>query len=89
MTPVLKHFLPKAGINRNIARDLLYSPIEIQGFNPHDPYITQGVEHIKDISEHLWKKTLTGKLLRCNLEQLRIEIGKFCNQTTRSTKSFH
>ena len=75
MTPVLQHFLPKAGINRNIARDLLYSPIEIQGFNLHDPYITQGVEHIKDISEHLWKKTLTGKLLRCNLEQLRIEIG--------------
>ena len=75
MTPVLKYFLPQAGINRNIARDILYAPLTTQGFNLKDPYLTQGTEHIKDITEHLWKDTLTGQLLQCNMEQLRIEMG--------------
>ena len=30
---------------------------------------------MKDISENLWKGTSTGKLIKCNLEQLRQEIG--------------
>ena len=53
MSPVLKHFLPKAGINRNIPRDLLYAPASIQGFDLKDPFIVQGIEHTKDITEHL------------------------------------
>ena len=75
MKPVLKQFLPKAGINRNVKRDLLYAPSCVQGFNLQDPFITQGVAHIKDIAENVWKDTTTGSLLQCNLEQLRIEIG--------------
>ena len=77
MKPILKQFLPKMGINRNIPRALLYAPTEIQGFNLKDPYILQGAMHIRDISEHLWKDTMTGKLLKNNLEQLRLELG--CN----------
>ena len=75
MKLVLKQFLPKTGINRNIKRDLLCSPNNIQGFNLQNPYVTQGVTHVKDIIENLWKQTTTGKLIKCNLEQLRIEIG--------------
>ena len=75
MKPVLAQFLPKIGINRNIKRDLLYSPLETQGFNIKSPFILQGTDHVKDILEHLWKDSITGKLLRCNLEQLRIELG--------------
>ena len=70
MKPLLKQFLPKAGINRNIKRDLLYAPISVQGFNLKFPFITQGVSHVKDITENLWKQTTTGALIRCNLEQL-------------------
>ena len=33
MKPVLKYYLPKAGINRNIARYILYAPHRTQGFN--------------------------------------------------------
>ena len=77
MKPVLQQFLPKMGINRNISRDILYSPTEVQGFNLKNPYILQGVIHVRDVSEHLWKDTLTGKLLKINLEQLRLELG--CN----------
>ena len=75
MKPVLKQFLPKMGINRNISRDLLYAPTQVQGFNLKNPYIHQGVIHVRDISEHLWKNSLTGKLLKTTLEQLRIELG--------------
>ena len=75
MSPLLKQFLPRIGLNRNIPRDLLYAPREVQGIDVKNPYIMQGVHHVSDISEHLWKQDLTGKLLQCNLEQLRIEIG--------------
>lgn len=33
MSPVLRQFLPKMGINRNIKRDILYTLASIQGFN--------------------------------------------------------
>ena len=75
MSPLLKYFLPQMGLNRNIPRDLLYAPKEVQGLDVKSPYIMQGIHHVSDISEHLWKQTLTGQLLTCNLEQLRIEIG--------------
>ena len=75
MTPVLQQFLPKMGVNRNIKHDLLYSPATVQGLGVKNPYILQGVDHIRDITEHIWKETMTGDLLKCNLEQLRIEIG--------------
>ena len=75
MAPVLRQFLPKLGLNRNIARDLLYAPQQIQGMDLNNPYILQGINHVCDISDHLWKDDMTGKLFRCNLEQLRIEIG--------------
>ena len=79
MRPVLKQFLPKIGLNRNFKRDLLYAPAQSQGINLSNPYIHQGVSHIADISEHLWKDTLTGQLMKANLEQLRIEIGDNVN----------
>ena len=75
MSPVLKQFLPKIGLNRNIPRDLLYAPSIVQGFDIKSPYFMQGINHVCDISEHLWKDDLTGRLLKCNLEQLRIEMG--------------
>ena len=76
MAPVLAQFLPKMGINRNIKRDLLYATSQVQGFNLKNPYLVQGIEHVKDICEHMWKDTLTGHLMKCNLEQLRLEIGE-------------
>ena len=76
MAPVLKQFLPKMGINRNIKRDILYATSQVQGFNLKNPFLVQGIKHVKDICENLWKSTLTGHMLTCNLEQLRIELGE-------------
>ena len=35
--------------------------------NLKNPYITKGAERVKDISEILWKNTLIGKKMMCNL----------------------
>ena len=37
MAPVMKEFLPKMGINRNVPLDLLYVPKEVQGFDFKKP----------------------------------------------------
>ena len=77
--PILKHYLPKSGINRNISRDVLFGPIRLGGLGVHDPFVTQGINHITDMIDHLWNNTLTGKLIQHSIEQLRIEIGSNCN----------
>ena len=51
MWQLLKHFLPKSGINRYIKRDVLYAPITLQGLGLKNLYITQGLSHINDIVE--------------------------------------
>ena len=74
--PLLKVFLPRCGISRTIKRDVLYGPIELQGFGLKNIFLTQGISHINTIIEHMKKKTMTGFFLQANLEQLRLEIGE-------------
>ena len=59
MWPLLQVLLPRAGINRNFKRDILYAPQGVQGLGMKDVYLTQGINHIIDIIDHTWKKTLT------------------------------
>jgi exonuclease III len=75
MWPLLQAILPKSGINRYIKRDLLYAPIDYQGLGVQNIYLTQGINHIVDIVEHKWKKTLTGHFITSSLECLRLETG--------------
>jgi hypothetical protein len=75
MWPLLQTCLPRSGINRNIHRGILYGPIEYQGLGLKDPYLLQGLYHIRDMQEHLWKETATGKFYKISLEQLRLELG--------------
>ena len=74
---LIKTFLPRTGINRNIKRDVLYGDLEVQGLGIKSLYLTQGLSHIADIIEHTWKQTITGHLIKVCLENLRIELG--CN----------
>ena len=55
MWPLLKHFLPKAGINRYVKREVLYAAHNAQGLNVQNPYLIQGVAHVVYITDHLWK----------------------------------
>ena len=76
MWPLLKEFLPKSGINRHVKRDVLYATYNAQGLGVKNPYVIQGVAHIVDITDHLWKKTVTGHMIRVTLEHLIIELGE-------------
>lgn len=78
MWPILKHFLPKSGLNRYIARKVLYGSFNRQGLCIKNPFLQQGINHVVDIVENLWKGTITGHHIQATLEQLWIELG--CNQ---------
>lgn len=75
MAPMLRSYLPKAGFNRNFPRDILYGSKEYGGLGLHNPYLLQGIHHVADIIEHLWKRTPTGHFFKCNIESLRLELG--------------
>ena len=72
---LIKSFLPKAGINRFIRREVLYATPAAQGLGLKDIYLTQGVQHINELVEHVWKQSITGQFLLSSLEHLRLEIG--------------
>ena len=74
---LIQTFLPRSGINRNIKRDVLYGDIQVQGLGLKSLYLTQGIAHVGDIIEHIWKETITGHLIKSCLENLRLELG--CN----------
>jgi exonuclease III len=88
MWPLLQSILPRAGVNRNIHRSILYGPIERQGLGARDPYLLQGIYHVRDMQEHLWKNTSTGKFHKINLEQLRLEIGSNADILRTNYKRF-
>ena len=75
MWKLLTFFLPKAGINRYVSRAALYAPAEIRGFGLNNPFLTQGISHVGDIAEHLWKATVTGHFIKMSLEYTRLELG--------------
>ena len=75
MWPILKEFLPRSGMNRNMKRDLIYSSNKFQGLGLKNVYLLQGIAHVSDIIEHSWKRTITGHFIRMCLEALRLEIG--------------
>ena len=60
MWPLLRGYLPKMGVNRKFPRDVLYGNPGIQGMGLKNPFLTQGISHVSDISYHLWHKSLTG-----------------------------
>ena len=73
--PLLKHVLPKSGINRNINRDLLYGTIKSQGLGVYSPFLFQGVSHIVNFIDNNWKDNMTGHFFTTSMEQMRIELG--------------
>ena len=75
MWKLIQSFLPKSGINRYIKRDVLYSPVSLQGLGLKNLYILQGLYHINDIIEHTWKQSITGHFIMTSLEALRLELG--------------
>ena len=76
---MIKDFLPKSGVNRYIKRDVLYALTGSQGLGLKDIYLTQGISHVNEIIEHVWKKSITGQFICTSLEYLRLELGCNCD----------
>ena len=79
MWQLIKEFLPRAGINRYIKRDILYANHTIQGLGLKSLYLTQGISHIAELIEHQWKNSITGHFQMMSLECLRLELGVNAN----------
>ena len=75
MRPLLKAYLPKAGVVRTFKRDLVYATLKKQGLGLKNPYLTQGIAHVIDCVEHIWKQTITGHFINIALENIRLELG--------------
>jgi len=67
--------LPRSGIVRSAARQIVHSPFEVMGFGYDDMDMDQLAEHIMIMIDHGNGKTVTGKLIRTLAEGMHIEIG--------------
>ena len=75
MWELLRAFLPKAGINRYIKRDVLYASPKVQGLGLKNLYLVQGIHHVSDLCENIWKQLITGQFQMTSLEYMRLELG--------------
>ena len=75
MKPILKTILPKAKIQRNLPRKLLYGPRKYQGLNLHHPYWTQLIKHLHCLMTHCARDSPTQDLLQENIELVQLHVG--------------
>ena len=75
MFPAIEAGLNGIQICRNLPRDLVHGPIEDQGIGLPHLYSLQGIAHLEDCMYHTSQGTLTGELVRANLEQMIVEVG--------------
>lgn len=76
MKPILGIGLPKSGICRNIARDVVYSTTTYQGIGLRNPFITQGLQKLMMLLNESSEVTnVSNILLKTAIEWTRIESG--------------
>ena len=51
----------------------------MQGICLTNIYLKMNISHILDIVEHTWKATITGHLIRSNIECIQIDTGSDSN----------
>jgi hypothetical protein len=75
MAPVINYALPAMGVCRTFPRDLVFSPTKYAGLGIKHIHTLQEIARLKDILQHTYDNTTTGKLYRTSLEYLILEIG--------------
>ena len=63
------------GVNRSMARYLLYASLKYQGLDIYNIFTTQGSTHVLGFLNRVWHGTTTGQLLRTSLEYAKVELG--------------
>ena len=77
MVPARSCALPQARLTRSFPHAVLYGPVELQGLGLQDLYVYQYCQHVQDIVDQHWQKTLTGSLLLANIEAVKVEAGLY------------
>jgi hypothetical protein len=75
MKPLLKVGLSHSGIPNSFPRALVHAPVKVQGLNINHLYLNQNVQHIQKILKYCRSATMTGQLIRCSVEQHKVELG--------------
>ena len=75
MAPALLAGLPKSGICRTTPRVLVHGCKEYQGLELHKLHTTMGISHIQALLDNTWSNSVTGKLMRVSLENMKLELG--------------
>jgi hypothetical protein len=75
----LNRGLSATGIVRTLDRSICYGPLKFQGLGIQDPYVKQGIEHIKMILQHGHVSNIPGKLLTYTIEGTMLEAGLIGN----------
>ena len=75
MTPILDGGLQPSGIQRLMPRAIVHGSHQVQGMQLFHPVHTQTIQHVQAIQRHATRNTITGTLLRANLESHVLELG--------------
>ncbi len=80
--PVLEGGLLAAGICRNMHWEIVHWPLHYQGLGIPSLYTTKGISHLEALLDAPPAEGITGKLLMCLAEDIKVEIGlpsNYCN----------
>jgi len=75
MRPIIRAGLSGSGTMNSLPRILVNAPIMYHGYALPELYVEQGILHIQKIMKFCNSKALTGELLRCSVEQHKLELG--------------
>ena len=89
MKEILHGVLPKAGFVTSYPRNVVYAPYDQIGLNVQHPYTTQLTSQLNILTSHGPRNTITGQLLRNNLQSLSLEIGLPGNALELDYKKWH
>ena len=73
--PAIRATWNAAGMAKNIARTILYGPLEYQGIGVQNPYILQGIIHSMAFLNEAVCNSSTGKLLESTTEFFIVKMG--------------
>ena len=79
MAPILKVALPHSRVCRTFPRKVVYGPKSMMGLGKTELYIKQGVLQIGILQQYVHTDTITGELLRANIEMTKIHLGMGTN----------
>ena len=75
-SPILRSCMSQMGYNRNSPKEVVYGPVEMDGFGLHDLFIEQGIHQVTALVGHLReKKSKTGNMMKIELDWCHVQAG--------------